>query len=384
MGNVKMAKKWLLTLPLLLILIVGLKLYRTSQSYQSDSPTLSTTTPPHFKTPVPTIEYPNRSLKPEGLDNGLEVNSIFRYYDPTQESATDNQFYTLIATGDVIPARSVNAKMVQLNNFNYPFEKTADFLKAADLVFINLESPLVPNCQVTQEGMSFCGDPKAVEGLVYAGVNVASLANNHAGNRGISGIESTVSILKQNNIAITGSGEAAIVNVRDKKFGFLGYNDIGSQEAGIAWADNEQVQKEIADLKNKVDFVIVAFHWGVEYVSTPTARQIELVHLAIDSGADLIIGNHPHWVQGVEQYKGKFIAYSHGNFVFDQMWSQETREGVIGKYVFDKEGLADVKFYPVIIENYAQPRFATQEEALEILDRMKESTLKLQNPQNSR
>lgn len=370
MGNVKMARKWFAILSLCLLLIIGLGLYLTRQLSPFDSSSSTKTPSLQFRNPTPTFGYPTPS--------SLSLDSIFNYLDPIPQSTKDPQTYTIIATGDVIPARSVNTKMTQLNDFNYPFEKTAEFLKAADLVFINLESPLVAGCQVTQEGMSFCGDPKAVEGLVYAGIDVASLANNHAGNRGISGIESTVSILKQNNIAITGNGEAAIVSVRDKKFGFLGYNDIGSQEAGIAWADNEQVQKEIADLKNKVDFVIVAFHWGVEYVSTPTARQIELAHLAINSGADLIIGNHPHWVQGVEQYKGKFITYSHGNFVFDQMWSQETREGVIGKYVFDKEGLADIKFYPVIIENYAQPRFANQDETLKILGRMRESTLKLQ------
>lgn len=370
-----MARKWLAVLSLFLLLLIGLGLYLARQLSPSNSPISTQTPSPQLRNHTPTFGYPTPS--------SLSLDSMFDYVDPIPEAAGDPQMYTLIATGDVIPARSVNTKMTQLNNFNYPFEKTAEFSKAADLVFINLESPLVAGCQVTQEGMSFCGDERSVEGLVYTGVDVASLANNHAGNRGIGGIESTISILKQNNIAITGNGEAAIVSIRDKKFGFLGYNDIGSKENGIAWADNEQVQKEIADLKNKVDFVIVAFHWGVEYVSTPTARQIELAHLAIDSGADLIIGNHPHWVQGVEQYKGKFITYSHGNFVFDQMWSQETREGVIGKYVFDKGGLAEVKFYPVIIENYAQPRFATQNEALKILGRMEDSTLKLQSSINS-
>ena len=99
-----------------------------------------------------------------------------------------------------------------------------------------------------------------------------------------------------------------------------------------------------------------------------------MAHTAIDAGADLIIGNHPHWVQGVEEYKGKYITYAHGNYVFDQMWSQETREGVLGKYTFNNKQLINIEFIPIIIENYSQPRFATETEANNILQRMKESS----------
>jgi len=308
----------------------------------------------------------------------LPINTIFNYSNPDQiDSRSKPGEYTIIATGDVIPARSVNAKLVQLNDFNYEFEKTASFLKKADAVFINLESPLIPNCKPTIEGMIFCGDTRDVQGLTYAGITVASIANNHAGNYGIDGINSTLNLLNQNHIYTTGNGSAAIITIRDKKFGFLGYNDIGHEEPGIAWANTEQVQKDVQALKNRVNFVIVTFHWGAEYTLTPDSTQIDLAHAAIDAGADLIIGNHPHWVQGIEQYKGKFITYAHGNFVFDQMWSQETREGVLGKYTFSKNGLIDVKFYPIIIDNYAQPRFANEDEANAILNRMKESSLEI-------
>lgn len=279
--------------------------------------------------------------------------------------------YTILATGDVIPARSVNAKMVRLNNFNYPFEKTVNFLKSADAVFINLESPLIPNCPVTDEGMKFCGDPRDAEGLVYGGVTVASIANNHMGNYGLDGINSTVNLLKDNKIAVTGNRQPVIITIRDKKFGFLGYNSIGVKEPGIAWAEIPEIQSDIQNLKKQVDFVIVAFHWGVEYTSAPNSKQIELAHAAIDAGADLIIGNHPHWVQGTEQYNGKYITYAHGNFIVDQMWSEETREGVIGKYTFNNKGLINTQFIPVIIDDYSQPRFATALESGKILSGMR-------------
>lgn len=305
----------------------------------------------------------------------FSLDEIFQYRTPLATEAgskkdRENE-YVLIATGDVIPARSVNTTMVRKNNFLYPFEKTADFLKEADIVFINLETPLFSGCKPTIEGMVFCGDEKAVEGLNYAHVKVANLANNHAGDYGISGINKTVKLLEDSGISVTGTGEPAILPVKNKKFGFLGYNDIEKKE-GITWADIEKIKKDIESLKPQVNFIVVAFHFGVEYTAKPTERQVELSHAAIDAGADLIIGNHPHWVQAVEIYKNKFITYAHGNFVFDQMWSQETREGVIGRYVFDETGLVDVSFYPVIIENYSQPRFAKESEAVKILQRMKE------------
>jgi AmmeMemoRadiSam system protein B len=306
----------------------------------------------------------------------ISTDTFFNYSEPekiSKKNATPNE-YTIIATGDVIPARSVNTKLVQLQNFNYPFEKTVSFLKSADAVFMNLESPLIPNCKTTIEGMIFCGDERAVQGLIYASTTVVNIANNHAGNYGINGINNTIGLLKKNNIAVTGNGESAIISIKGKRFGFLGYNDIGGKEAGIAWADEIQMQKDIQNLRKQVDVILVAFHWGVEYVLTPNAQQIALAHAAIDAGADVIIGNHPHWVQGIEHYKGKFITYAHGNYVFDQMWSQETREGVLGKYTFNDQGLINVAFVPVIIDNYSQPRFATKAEAQKILNRMKEST----------
>lgn len=308
----------------------------------------------------------------------VSVETIFQYVDPTKATIKNSNpgEYTLIATGDVIPSRSVNTKVVQLGDFEYPFKKTVNFLKSADIVFINLETPLFAHCKTTIEGMVFCGDEKNVEGLVYAGVTVASIGNNHAGNYGVEGINSTVDLLKQHNIEVTGNGQPAIVKVKDKKFGFLGYNDIGSEEQGIAWADIPQIQKDVQTLKKQVDFVIVTFHWGIEYTLVPSSRQIELGHATIDAGADLVVGNHPHWVQGVEEYKGKLITYAHGNYVFDQMWSRETQEGVIGKYTFNNDGLIQVQYVPVIIDQL-QPRFANQNEALEILNRMKKSTLQI-------
>lgn len=267
----------------------------------------------------------------------------------------------LIATGDIIPARSVNSKVIQYKDFSWPYLKTADVLKEADITFVNLEAPLLDNCPLTSEGMVFCGDSRNVEGLVFAGVDIASLANNHAGNYGSTGVEYTQNLLNNNGIKTTGIDGPAFIDIKGKKFAFLGYNDISKPQPGISNVDEEKIKTEIASAKQAAEIVIVAFHWGTEYRDQPDDRQKYLGHLAIDSGADLVVGNHPHWVQPVEIYKGKVITYAHGNFVFDQEWSQKTKEGVVGKYTFYGNKLIDVEFLPVLIEDYGQPHFVTEQ-----------------------
>ena len=300
---------------------------------------------------------PSPSLPPRNLLKDKDLSELFTYYpDPQKATSHNPDEVTIIATGDIIPARSVNSIMVNKNDFTYPYHHIAPLLSAGDITLINLEAPLLQDCIPTIEGMVFCGSSRSIAGLRYAGVDIANLANNHAGNYGISGIESTKKILTDAHIQVTGSESPVVTQVKGITFGFLGYNSIGAPEQGLSWADAQAITKQIAQLKqNGAQFVVVSFHWGTEYTHDPDPSQIALAHLAVDAGADLIIGNHPHWVQGVEWYKNGFVTYAHGNTVFDQMWSQETREGVIAQYTFKKTGLIDIKYFPTIIEDYSQP-----------------------------
>ena len=102
-----------------------------------------------------------------------------------------------------------------------------------------------------------------------------------------------------------------------------------------------------------------------------------IAHLAVKAGADVVVGNHPHWVQGIELYRGKFIAYASGNFVFDQMWSIETRQGVVATYTFYGKRLISVRFRPVQIDNYAQPHFLSAGDGAPILARMRQASLQI-------
>jgi len=283
---------------------------------------------------------------------------------------------TVIATGDVIPARSVNYQTIKNSSFVWPFEKTADVVKNADVTFINLETPLLKDCRTTQEGMVFCGDLRHIEGLQFAGVDIASLANNHAGNYGEKGVSKTEELLLQNGIKTVGTGNILYNTTKETRFAFLGYNDITSPQPGVEDADEEKIKKDIQEARNHADIIIVTYHWGVEYRDQPDDRQKYLGHMTIDAGADLVIGNHPHWIQPVEIYKNKLITYAHGNYIFDQMWSEETKLGVIGRYTFYNKQLVDVEFLPIRIIDYGQPYFLRGDEKQKVLDAMeKESKL---------
>jgi poly-gamma-glutamate capsule biosynthesis protein CapA/YwtB (metallophosphatase superfamily) len=277
---------------------------------------------------------------------------------------------TILVTGDVLTARSVNQKTTSLNDFTWPFQQTADFLRTADVTMINLETPLVRDCPVRIDGMVFCGDQRNTAGLHFAGIDVVNFANNHSGNQGKQGVTETLEVLTQEGFVVAGVEQPVYQIVKGKRFAYLGYNDV-EKYGFIADVDEERMVSEITQAKQNADIVVVQFHWGEEYRYQPTARQRELGHLAIDLGADLVIGNHPHWIQPVEWYKDKLITYSHGNFVFDQMWSRETREGVVGRYVFQGKRLVDVSFFPILIEQYGQPRWLQGAEKHRILEIMR-------------
>ena len=331
---------------------------------------------PAASLPLPIPLRPADSLSLSNPLPPVSLHSIFDAPPPSFKGLDRRKIITLIATGDVIPARSVNYEMVIRNDFSYPFRRTYKFTRAADITLINLESPLIAGCAVINDGFTFCGDPRAVEGLKLAGVDVANLPNNHIGNYGEAGIEETEAHLAAAHIAWDGFGHIVYKRVRGVTFAFLGFNGVG------ATIDTAELQREVRLARKHAGVVVVSFHWGREYTSVPlTAPGIadqdprQVAHLTIDDGADLVIGNHPHWVQGVEIYHGKFIAYAHGNFVFDQMWSIATREGVVGTYTFFGTRLIAVRYKPVLIENYAQPHFLSAKDGAHILARMRQSSL---------
>jgi poly-gamma-glutamate capsule biosynthesis protein CapA/YwtB (metallophosphatase superfamily) len=302
----------------------------------------------------------------------LTLAEVFPPRDLSLLKLDPSRVRTLIATGDVIPARYTDVTIRNRgDDFSYPVAATKDITSAADLTVINLEAPLIETCPYHDSGLVFCGRPGIVAAFQAAGVDVVTLENNHIANQGPEGLTETVQHLEAGGMRWADRDTPAVLDVRGLTFGFLAYN-------GVEYTlPREEMIAQIKALRPKVDVLAVAIHWGAEYVSIPQAvppvaddNPVEIAHLAIDAGADLIIGNHPHWVQAVEIYKGKFIAYAHGNFIFDQMWSYETRVGVIGKYTFYDKTLAGVDYVPTLIQDYAQPVPLEGAERQAVLDGM--------------
>lgn len=300
----------------------------------------------------------------------LKNNNIPQIIDKVTMPEKEAEF-TLISTGDIGLVRDINNRIIQKKDPNYPFLRIASYLRDADLTITNLEGPLIKNCPVILDGFTFCGNLENVNGLTYAGIDAANLANNHTTNYGIDGLSQTANILSKNNIKPFGlEDQIEYLDINGLRVALVGFVELGNNWSGLNNATVENVEKLNKTASENADVVINAYHWGVEYTTHSTENQKLLAHTSIDSGADIVLGNHPHWIQDYEAYKGRPIIYAQGNTVFDQDWSEETKEGVLYKFVFrnGKFEKIDEKF--TIIEDNSQPRFAKQEEIEKIKSRL--------------
>jgi poly-gamma-glutamate capsule biosynthesis protein CapA/YwtB (metallophosphatase superfamily) len=171
--------------------------------------------------------------------------------------------------------------------------------------------------------------------------------------------------------------------VKGVRFAFLGYDDIAPYyhaepaAGGTAPLDEAYVREDVAAAAAQADVVIVMPHWGVEYTSDPTERQRTIASAAFESGATMVIGNHPHWVQAAQATHDTFVTYALGNFVFDQNWSLETQQGAVLEAAFHGSQLKGIEVYPVHIFDQNQPAFAGPDEARQILDRIWQASARL-------
>lgn len=290
--------------------------------------------------------------------------------DAPQVTSSDN--VVVVAVGDVMLSREVGERIRIKGDPKAPFLKTAEILEEADITFCNLESPFYDEESPLEDGMIFRAEPETIEGLKYAGFDVVCLANNHFGDQGLAGMNFTFSHLNKNEIEYIGAGEnevaargPKIIERNEVKFAFLGYDDTNSairkgymatrEKPGVAVLTKENLTQDIKRARKRADVVIVSIHWGVEYEKSPTERQRMFAHLAVDSGASLVLGHHPHVIQPLEEYKDGYIFYSLGNFVFDQMWSEKTRDGLIAKIFFERGRIKKVETIEVTIYDFHQP-----------------------------
>jgi len=273
-----------------------------------------------------------------------------------------------------------------------PLRPMETLLHSADLTVGNLESTLSDAGPPQQGDDSFSAVPHVLPAMARLGFDALSLANNHTGDFGPRALVDTIGAFRGSGVAPFGAGrdlrEAARPVVLERhgvRFGFVGFNAIGETpraapgRAGVLSVrmpprtgplnrgDLARVLGEVGRLDRRVDVVVVLPHWGTQYTHTVEPVQRLVAHRLVDAGADLVVGGHPHWVQGMERYRGARIAYSLGNFVFDMDFMEETMEGVALTATFRGDRLRGVRLTPYRLDGRFAPRLVRGEAARNIL-----------------
>ena len=274
----------------------------------------------------------------------------------------------------------VRSKMEQFGP-EYIFEKVRSDLLGNDLLFGNLEGVLSSSNfnRYSLKSFQMRGRENGVVALRDAGFTILSLANNHIMQHGKAAVLNTVNLLNLNGIGSCGIGMSDVISRRPYIFSqdgisiaFFAYNARPKQyfidhPLDISFNIDDALT-DVREFKDKVDLMVVSMHWGDEFIHIPSAAQQEIGHQLVDSGVDLILGHHPHVIQGVEQYKEGLIFYSLGNFVFDMPWYPDSNKSLIAKIKFHKlKKKLSYEVVPVRINRNYQPELMPEKDGAEIL-----------------
>ena len=299
-----------------------------------------------------------------------------KQFDETKSADSVSKKIYLGFVGDIMLDRGMKNSVEKYGNGDYifAFEKIKDYLNSFDILFGNLEGPISDKGTLSGSIYSFRMDPRSAKSLKEAGFDILSVANNHMGDWGKVAIKDTFQNLKDAGIVYSGGGknkdeayEPKIILVGDTRIAYLSFSEFGKgyleatdSAAGIAIISDEKLKLGIEKAESENDIVIASFHFGEEYKTEPNAYQKNIAHKAVDYGADLVVGHHPHVVEPIEKYKDKYIAYSLGNFVFDQHFSKETMEGLVLKATVENKKITEVSSDKTIINKYYQPELTTK------------------------
>jgi poly-gamma-glutamate synthesis protein (capsule biosynthesis protein) len=282
---------------------------------------------------------------------------------------------TLMFAGDVNLSDSFTEVVGQ--NYSQVFAKMNEY-READLAMINLENAFTraPEVGADKQQLKHKAAPEYVKVLTEGGVDLVNLANDRIMDYEEEGLADTIETLAKAGIHHLGAGmdlkearRPQIIEVKGKLIAYLGYYDADLRaakegQAGINASYNDRIAADIAVLRDKVDWIIVNYHWGVELSDYPGDWQIDLARFTIDRGADLVVGHHPRVLQGAEIYKGRPIIYSLGNFIFGGNSASDYETAVLR--VSLKENKMKAEFLPVVVQNY-QPQIVAGEKGEEIL-----------------
>lgn len=274
----------------------------------------------------------------------------------------------LAFAGDVMTAGRVE-DVVKEHGYDFPFAYAKRWFQQADVAAVNLETPLTTRgVPAKDKQFVYKSSPQTAQAMIEAGIDIVNLANNHSMDQGEEGLLDTFAALTEAKLPYVGAGHDAeeaftpvMLESQGIKLAFLGFTRVvpevswyaGKNKPGLATTYEgmkEKAAEAVAKAKEQADLVVVIAHWGKEKVDFPEDYQRELARLYIDAGADLIVGGHPHVLQGLEQYKGKWIAYSLGNFIFTRAVQPVTWETAILQAECTKQGQCELTVAPFYTE----------------------------------
>lgn len=276
--------------------------------------------------------------------------------------------------GDIMLDRGVAdaVKNYGAGDYRFPFTNTRDDLRKYDILFGNLEGPISDKGTNQWSLYSFRMNPEALHGILDAGFDVFSIANNHIGDWGAGAIADTMERLESNGIIPIGVDfnatsvyQPRVVSQNGVRVAYVAFSeletimgDTKNDSPNIALIGNgEKMVKSINEAKSIADIVVVSFHFGDEYKSEPNEFQQRIAKRAIDAGADIVVGHHSHVVQPLEYYGNGYIAYSLGNFVFDQSFSEETMTGAVLEVLIEKKKIQSARYRTIKLNDHFQPAF---------------------------
>ncbi len=387
----------LLTLSLILFIITACQAYQPAGAgFTTDSPVATATT----RTAGLESEATRTSsqvLVPSQPTTVIPPTLAAPVPAPTHTPTTP-AITTLLFTGVIVPARCVQAAIDANGNPDYPYEEVREIISEADLAIGTLNAtisdyPPHTGCVPTYV---LVGSANNADALARAGFEAMSVATNHIKNCGLTtcgdrAFFDTLDNLHRVGIQTVGAGknhaeamQPIVLTVNGVRFGIISLGQIepmafaGPDKPGIAILNEENLKEAIASARQVADVVIAMPHWGPEDVSTPNWIQRNLARQLVEAGADIVVGNHTHVVQGVQEIDGRPVFYGMGNFVFDQDLNDH-QQGAILLLKFEGKRYVGYEFKPVHIDQDGRVHIAGPEEAAEIMQRIETASKPLQN-----
>lgn len=308
---------------------------------------------------------------------------LFTFTFAHSQGDSEKNSVTISLAGDVLLADSV-ARQIDVHGVDYPWESVKSIFLSSDLSLVNLECTVGTIGEPQDKEYTYRAEPETLEGLVNAGIDGVSLGNNHSLDFGRECFVQTLDYLEEYNIKYTGGGrnikalmEPAIWEINNIKIGFISFSRVTpsvdwyatENRAGIAngYDSNAKNMLEIVEkAKEKVDFLIVSLHWGIQLADYPREIDVNIAKKLIDSGADCIMGHHPHVLQGIEFYNNRPIIYSLGNFAFATRKGR-TSQTMVFNMEINKEGILNTSIVPASIIG-SRPIISEDEDREEIIN----------------